>query len=65
MGSEWARYDVWRVDCKYEKRAFDENFDWLVDVMFIRVVATDHSGKARHSESGDVVTGSDDSCDSP
>ena len=45
------------------ERAFDEQVDRLVYMMFIRVVVTDDSGKARRSESGQVVTESDDGCD--
>jgi hypothetical protein len=45
------------------ERAFDEQFDRLEHMMFIRVVVTGDSGKARRSESGEVVTESDDGCD--
>jgi hypothetical protein len=45
------------------ERAFDEQFDRLEHMMFIRVVVTDDSGKARRSETGEVVTESDDGCD--
>jgi hypothetical protein len=48
---------------KAVERAFDEQFDRLEHMMFIRVVVTDDSGKARRSESGEVVTESDDGCD--
>jgi hypothetical protein len=45
------------------ERAFDEQFDRLEHMMFIRVVVTDDSGKARRSGTGEVVTESDDGCD--
>ena len=45
------------------ERAFDEQFDRLEHMMFIRVVVTDDSGKARRSETGEIVTESDDGCD--
>jgi hypothetical protein len=45
------------------ERAFHEQFDRLEHMMFIRVVVTGDSGKARRSESGEVVTESDDGCD--
>lgn len=48
---------------KTVERAFDEQFDRLEHMMFMRVVVTDDSGKARQSESGEVVTESDDGCD--
>ena len=41
----------------------DEQFDRLEHMMFIRVVVTDDSGKARRSETGEIVTESDDGCD--
>jgi hypothetical protein len=37
---------------KEVERAFDEQFDRLQHMMFIRVVMTDDSGKPRHGESG-------------
>lgn len=45
------------------ERAFDEQFDRLEHMMFIRVVVTDDSGEARRTESGEVVTESNDGCD--
>jgi hypothetical protein len=44
------------------ERALDKQFDRLEHMMFIRVVVTDDSGKARYSETGQVVTENDDSC---
>jgi hypothetical protein len=45
------------------ERAFDEQFERLEHMMFIRVVVTDDSGNARRTESGEAITESDDGCD--
>jgi hypothetical protein len=45
------------------ERALDQQFNRLEHMMFTRIVVTDDSGNARRTESGEVVTESDDGCD--